>query len=136
MTKTEMLDFIEKTGMIIDFDRNYLMRKTKDHIIDLYNRAVVYAGKAWAAALVRLRCNTSNYSIDKYNILYYNIDNKKRKEMIKMTIREWLAKNPTMIIDEVFSNYGDSRCEVEDALDEDIVEVYYYKDSNIVDIEF
>ena len=53
-----------------------------------------------------------------------------------MTIREWLAKNPTMIIDEVFSNYGDSRCEVEDALDEDIVEVYYYENSNIVDIEF
>ena len=46
MTKTEMLDFIEKTGMIIDFDRNYLMRKTKARIVDLYNRAVVYAGKA------------------------------------------------------------------------------------------
>lgn len=46
MTKTEMLDFIERTRMIIDFDRNYLMRKTKDRIIDLYNRAVAYAGKA------------------------------------------------------------------------------------------
>ena len=46
MTKTEMLDFIEKTGMIIDFDRNYLMRKTKARIVDLHNRAVVYAGKA------------------------------------------------------------------------------------------
>ena len=46
MTTTEMLSFIEKTGMIIDFDRNYLMRKAKDRIIDLYNRAVVYAGKA------------------------------------------------------------------------------------------
>ena len=52
-----------------------------------------------------------------------------------MTIREWIAKNPTMTIDEVFSNYGDSRCEAEEALDEDIVEVYYYEGSNTVDIE-
>ena len=65
----------------------------------------------------------------------YNIDNEKRKEMIKMTIREWIAENPTMTIDEVFSNYGDSRCEAEEALDEDIVEVYYYEGSNTVDIE-
>lgn len=77
MTKTEMLDFIEKTGMIIDFDRNYLMKKTKARIVVLYNRAVVYAGKAWAAALVRLRCNTSNYSIDKFYYIYYNIDNER-----------------------------------------------------------
>ena len=92
MTKTEMLDFIEKTGMIIDFDRNYLMRKTKARIVDLYNRAVVYAGKAWAAALIRFRCNTSNYNIDKYNILYYNIDNKNERKWLKWQLENGLRK--------------------------------------------
>ena len=42
MTKSEMLDFIETTGMIIDFDRNFLMRKSKDKIQDYYERAKIY----------------------------------------------------------------------------------------------
>ena len=42
MTKSEMLDFIEKTGMIIDFNRNFLMQKSKDKIQDYYERAKIY----------------------------------------------------------------------------------------------
>ena len=42
LTKIKMLDFIEKSNMIIDFDRNYLMRKSKDYIQKLYNAAVHY----------------------------------------------------------------------------------------------
>ena len=45
MTKTEMLNFIETTGMIVNFDRKYLMRKNKDYIKGLYDGAVVYANK-------------------------------------------------------------------------------------------
>lgn len=45
MTKTEMLNFIETTGMIVNFDRKYLMRKSKDYIKGLYDGAVVYANK-------------------------------------------------------------------------------------------
>ena len=45
MTKTEMLNFIETTGMVIDFDRKYLMRKSKDYIKGLYNSAVIYANR-------------------------------------------------------------------------------------------
>lgn len=37
MTKKEMIDYIEKTGRVIDFDRNYLMRKLKKEIEWLYN---------------------------------------------------------------------------------------------------
>jgi hypothetical protein len=43
MTKVEMLNYIEKTGMVIDFDAKYLMRQTKDRITRLYNQAVQYA---------------------------------------------------------------------------------------------
>ena len=45
MTKTEMIDFIETTGMIIDFDRNFLMKKSKTDIIRYYNMAVEFANK-------------------------------------------------------------------------------------------
>ena len=40
-----MINFIEKTGMIINFDRNYLMKQTKDKIQDFYNRAKIYENK-------------------------------------------------------------------------------------------
>ena len=46
MTKERMLDFIEKTGMIIDFDRKYLMRHSKTYIIGLYDAAKAYAEKS------------------------------------------------------------------------------------------
>ena len=45
MTKTKMLDFIESTGMVIDFDRKYLMRKSKDYIQGLYNAAIAFAAR-------------------------------------------------------------------------------------------
>lgn len=31
-----MVDFIEKTNRVIDFDRNFLMRKTKKELEELY----------------------------------------------------------------------------------------------------
>ena len=37
MTKKEMIDYIEKTGRVVDFDRNYLMRKLRKEIEELYN---------------------------------------------------------------------------------------------------
>ena len=45
MTKEKMIDFIEKTGMVIDFDRKYLMRKSKSYIQGLYDASVVYMAK-------------------------------------------------------------------------------------------
>lgn len=45
MTKTKMLDFIEKTGICVDFDRKYLMRKSKQYICGLYDAAVRYAAR-------------------------------------------------------------------------------------------
>ena len=36
MTKKEMVDYIEKTGLVINFDRNYLMRKLKPDLERLY----------------------------------------------------------------------------------------------------
>lgn len=36
MTKKAMVDFIEKTNRVIDFDRNFLMRKTKKELEELY----------------------------------------------------------------------------------------------------
>lgn len=56
-----------------------------------------------------------------------------------MTIREWIARNPTIQIEEIFSNYGDSHFKFEEALDKDldenIVEIYYCSEFNSVDIE-
>ena len=37
MTKKILVDEIEKTGMVIDFDRKYLMRKDKAYLERLYN---------------------------------------------------------------------------------------------------
>ena len=36
MTKAEMVNFIEKTGLVVNFDRNYLMRKLKSDLTRLY----------------------------------------------------------------------------------------------------
>lgn len=43
MTKKAMLDYIEYTGMVIDFDRKYLMRRDKWYIEHLYKGAIEYA---------------------------------------------------------------------------------------------
>ena len=45
MTKGKMLEFIESTNMVVDFDRKYLMRKPKTYIEGLYHAAVQYAAK-------------------------------------------------------------------------------------------
>ena len=37
-----MLDIIEKSQIVIDFDYNYLMRKNKVYITNLYNRSLEY----------------------------------------------------------------------------------------------
>ena len=37
MTKKMMVDAIEKTGMVLNFDRNYLMRKDRKYLEWLYN---------------------------------------------------------------------------------------------------
>ena len=42
MTKKEMLKYIEESGMVIDFDYNYLYRRSKDYIDNLYQRAIKY----------------------------------------------------------------------------------------------
>lgn len=43
MTKKEMLDFIEKTGLITDLDKKYLMIKSERYIKGMYDVAVIYA---------------------------------------------------------------------------------------------
>ena len=45
MTKKQMLDFIETTGMVVDFNRNFLMKRSKEYIKGLYDMAVRYATK-------------------------------------------------------------------------------------------
>jgi len=46
MTKKAMIDFIEKTGIIVNFNRNYLNKHyLKSDIEKLYNKAVAYAEK-------------------------------------------------------------------------------------------
>ena len=45
MTKEKMLNFVEKTGMVVDFDRKSLMRKPKSYIQGLYDAAVRFATK-------------------------------------------------------------------------------------------
>lgn len=42
MTKAEMVDFIEKTGLVVDFDRDYMMRKLKSNITRLYEHCKKY----------------------------------------------------------------------------------------------
>lgn len=36
LTKKMMVDYIEQTGLVVDFNRNYLMRKDKEYIEGLY----------------------------------------------------------------------------------------------------
>ena len=42
MTKAMMIDYIEKSGCVVNFDRAYLQRKDKEYITRLYNHAVQY----------------------------------------------------------------------------------------------
>ena len=45
MTKTEMINFIESTGMVANFDRKYFARLSKESIKRMYDMAVAYAAK-------------------------------------------------------------------------------------------
>jgi hypothetical protein len=42
MTKAMMIDYIEKSGCVVDFDKAYLQRKSKEYITRLYTHAVQY----------------------------------------------------------------------------------------------
>lgn len=42
MTKIEMIDYIEKSNMVIDFSKNYFMHKLKKDVERFYNLAVEY----------------------------------------------------------------------------------------------
>ena len=46
MTKTALIDAIEKSGLVVDFDRNYLMRKDKSYLVCLYNHCQTVKGLA------------------------------------------------------------------------------------------
>ena len=46
MTKSALIDAIEKSGLIADFDRKYLMRKDKSYLIRLYNHCQTVKGLA------------------------------------------------------------------------------------------
>ena len=45
MTKKQMIDYIESTNFVVDFDRKYLMRKSKDYLQGLYDAAVIYVAR-------------------------------------------------------------------------------------------
>ena len=44
MTKIALIDAIEKSGLVVDFDRNYLMRKDKNYLVRLYNHCQIVKG--------------------------------------------------------------------------------------------
>lgn len=46
MTKRMMVDAIEKSGLVVDFDRNYLMRKDTQYLTWLYNHCMNHQKKA------------------------------------------------------------------------------------------
>mgnify|MGYP003292196920 CR=1 FL=1 len=53
-----------------------------------------------------------------------------------MTVREWIQQHPNAIIadDMIGEGYGDGWLRVEDALDEEIRNVYYDKKTKIAEI--
>lgn len=46
MTKAKMVKFIEETGLVVDFDRNYLMRMLKSDLTRLYEHCKKYHKEA------------------------------------------------------------------------------------------
>ena len=46
MTKSALIDAIEKSGLVIDFDRKHLMRKDKSYLVRLYNHCQTVKGLA------------------------------------------------------------------------------------------
>ena len=48
MTKKAMIDYIETTKLVLDFDRNYLMKQSKTYIERIYNHCKkVMENKQW-----------------------------------------------------------------------------------------
>lgn len=45
MTKKEMIDIIEKSGMVINFSRSYFMGLLKSQVERFYNDAVAYMNR-------------------------------------------------------------------------------------------
>ena len=45
MTKKQMVDYIESANFVVNFDRKYLMHKSKDYLRGLYDAAVVYVAR-------------------------------------------------------------------------------------------
>lgn len=46
MTKSALVDAIEKSGLVADFDRKCLMRKDKSYLVRLYNHCQTVKGLA------------------------------------------------------------------------------------------
>ena len=51
-----------------------------------------------------------------------------------MTVREWLEQHPQAIVEEIGEGYGDGWLSVEDALDEEIRNVWYDEETKIAEI--
>lgn len=87
LTKSAMIDYIEKTGMVIDFDRNYLLRKTRAYIVELYSRANMYAHSLndWGGVIGKLLKNAER----KADSIGYDIDNDQDWKNIHTILVEW-----------------------------------------------
>ena len=48
LTKKTMVDAIEKSGLVVDFDRKYLLRKSKDYLYRLYLHCINHGNQAEA----------------------------------------------------------------------------------------
>lgn len=87
LTKAQMLDYIESTGMVIDFDRNYLLRRTRAYITELYSRANMYAHSLndWGGVISKLLKNAER----KADAIGYDIDNDQDWKDIHTILVEW-----------------------------------------------
>ena len=45
MTKKEMIDYIEASGMVINFSRSYFNKMLRERVEDFYTRAVCFCNK-------------------------------------------------------------------------------------------
>lgn len=45
MTKKEMIDVIEKSGMVINFSRSYFMARPKSFVERMYESAIAFMAK-------------------------------------------------------------------------------------------
>ena len=45
MTKKEMIDYIEASGMVINFSRSYFNKMLRERVEDFYARAVRFCNK-------------------------------------------------------------------------------------------